>query len=300
MPTRPLPPTARSVRLEDVDRGVKAWFRRVTQPQVNDPLGGKRDVHVTFSSGERWVSAANKSGIRDKDGMLILPVIEISRAGFDMSENMTALGINQPTVQVARLVSEKTGRIKNNDSLRPIGERRLRNGAVYEVFTVPFPISGVMPYKVRIQTQYTQQMNEIIEKLLFNLEFFDVPCFLIELDTDGRSAGIADGKGSTELLPADHQRFSVRPPLDVYYVVGYVDGSINDQGNMQEFTDQERIIELSFSFNVPVALMLDPSGERPAVQRELTAFHVELGGETCHPVDSLEELDIIFGPDGVK
>lgn len=296
----PFPPSVREVRLEDVDRGVKAWFKRVVQAQVDDPGGGKRDVHVTFSSGERWVAAADKQGIRDKDGRLILPVIEISRNGFDMSDNMTALGVNQPTMQIARRISPKTNRLKNLDQSRPISERRLRDGAVYEIYTIPFPINGTMPYRVRIQAQYTQQMNAIVEKLLFNLEFFDVPSFLIELDADHRPAGIPDGRGRSELLPSDHQKFDQRKPPDGYYVVGYLQGNLNDEGNLREFTDQERIIELSFEFKVPVALMVDPSGERPAVQRELTAFHIEMGVEECHHVDSIDELDIIFGPDGVK
>lgn len=299
MPPLVRPAGGRLLRLEDVDRGVKAWFNSIVSGKVSDPAGEKgsrRDVHVTFAAGERWVAAADRQGVRDKDGQLILPVIEVSRQGFSMEDNMTALGANVPTMQIARLVSPKTAQLAAADDIRPISQRRLRSGAVYDIYTIPFPVNGTMPYKVRVQTQYQQQMNELVEKMLYNLEFFDVPSFLIEIDGDPRPQGLPTGLGSTEKLPADHQRFGARHPLSSHYVVGYVDGSLADEGNFDEFTDQERIIQLQFGFKVPVALQLDPEGERPAVQKETTAFRVELEAEECHFVDSSEQLDAIFGP----
>jgi hypothetical protein len=199
-------------------------------------------------------------------------------------------------MQVARLVSPKTSQLANLDLGRPVSQRRLRQGAVYEIWTIPFPTTGVMPYTVKVRAQFQQQINEIVEKIMHNLEFFEVPSFLIELDGDPRPQGIPAGQGSTETLPADRQRFAARHPLTDYYVVGYFDGNIQTQGNLADFTDQERVLEIEFSLNVPVALQLDPEGERPAVQKEQTAFHVELGEEKCTVVDSYEELDVIFGP----
>lgn len=300
MPRDVKPQTARKVRLEDVDRGVKSWFSRVVQSKVTSPDGNRKEVSVVFSAGERWVTSADKQGIRDRDGRLILPAIEISRPGFLMSDNMTALGVNVPTMQVSKLVSPKTAMLSELDLARPVSTRRLRDGAVYDVYTVPFPANGTMPYNVKVQAQYIQQMNEIVEKLVYNLEFFDVPSFVIELDGDHRPTGIPTGQGETELAPADHQRFDIRRPLSEHYVVGYIEGDFGDQSNLAEFTDQERIIEMQFTFKVPVALMLDPEGERPAVQRERTAFTLELGDEKCHFVDDPNMLELIFGPDKPK
>lgn len=300
MPPTVRPQTARLIRLEDVDRGVKSWFKHVASIHVMTPAGVKQDVSVIFTAGERWVAAADRQGIRDKDGRLILPSISISRSGFDMTSNMTALGANVPTMQLARLVSKKTSQLSNMDTLRPISSRRLRDGAVYDIFTVPFPVNGTMPYKVVIQAQYAQHMNDIVEKILAQLEFFDVPSFLIELDGNPRANSIAGGAGSTERSPANHAKFAARHPLTDYYVVAYLDGDLTDEGNITEFTDQERIIELQFSFKVPVALMLDPEGERPAIQKETTAFTVTMGDEECHAVDSIDDLDLIFGPRDIK
>lgn len=296
MPPRVLPRTARTIKIEDIDRGAKRWFTKVADPSVSFPDGGRRKVPVKFSAGERWVTSADRQAMRDKNGQLILPVIHISRGGIDPTKGSSALGANVPRLQIARLVSEKTTQLANLDQSRPISHRRLRDGAVYEIVTVPFPMSGEMNYQVKIQAQSMQQMNEITEKILSKLEFFDVPSFVISLSGDEKMDGISSGDGSTEFLPGDDAPYESRPPLSDYYFVGYLEGDWGDEGNMDDFTDQERIIELKFGFRVPVVLMLDPDGTRPAVQTERTAFNVKMGAEEVNIVDSLADLDKIFGP----
>lgn len=299
MPPRVLPRTARQVRIEDVDRGVKGWFERVVSANVKSPQGELRPVAVTFAAGERWVAAADRRAIRDRDGRLILPVIHIRRTSLDTTNNMTALGANVPSLQISRLIHPKQSQLANADYSRPLSSRRLLGSAVYEVYTVPFPINGVMSYKITLQAQYQTHINEIIEKILSKLEFFDVPSFVIDLTGNGaedRPVGIPSGQGSTELLPGDHAPYESRPPLSDYFVVGYLDGDIGTEGNLDEFTDQERIIQLQFGFRVPVALMVDPEGDRPAVQKQTTAFGIFLGDEEVVVVDNPEDLDKIFGP----
>ena len=150
MPPRILPKTARQVRIEDVDRGVKGWFDKVVAAEVQSPQGELRPVSVTFSSGERWVAAADRKGIRDRDGRLILPIIQITRTSFDATSGMTALGANVPTLQVARLLHQKQSQLSNADYSRALSSKRLRESSVYEVYTIPFPINGVMHYKVKL------------------------------------------------------------------------------------------------------------------------------------------------------
>jgi hypothetical protein len=301
LPPRELPPTARTIRIEDIDRGVKSYFDRQVDASVTSPGGDRRKVPVKLSSGERWVAAADRQGIRDRDGRLILPIIQIRRGPLDLTAGATALGANVPRLQLARLVSEKTSDLANLDQSRPISQRRLRDSAVYDVYTIPFPCSTKVVYKVRIQTQYQHQMNEIIERFVSRLEFFDVPTFVISLVNDNREGPIKLGDGQTELAPTVDSEYSARTPLSDYYVVGYVQGSLNDEGNQEEFTDQERIIQTQLEFHVPAVLMLDPAGSRPAVQRERTAFSVSLLDEEVVVVDNAADADLIFDtPNGAS
>lgn len=283
------------VRLEDVDRGVKRWFERVVDAHVQTPQGDRRAVPVLFAAGERWVAASDRRGIRDRDGRLILPVIQVHRTGFDAVKHGTALGTDVPTITFAQPVSDKTTAYASLDALRPISERRLRGSAVYDILTVPFPRQGGMVFKVTVQAQYQTQLNEIIEKIISRLNFVSVPSFVISLVDDVRPQGARDGQGSTELVNPLEAPFEERAGLRSPYVVGYVDGSVNDDGNLDEFTDQERILQLQFTFRVPTTLLLDPEGTAPAVQRTRTAYTVELGDEQTHFVDRIEDLDLIFG-----
>lgn len=295
MPPREVPEVARTIRIEDIDRGVKSWFDRVLDLHVTSPQGDRRKVPVKFSAGERWVAAADRQGIRDRDGRLILPVIHIRRTSIDPTQGQSALGSNVPRLQVARLVSEETSDLANLDDLRPISDRRLGGSAVYDIYTVPFPASLVAHYKVRCQMQYQTHMNEFIEEMVYQLEFFDVPSFVISLSGETRYEGIPTGEGSTEMAVEPRAIYEERKPLSDYYVVGYLDGPISDDGNMDEFTDQERILQLSFNFQVPVTLMLDPPGEHPAVHVERTAFGVRMGLEEVHVIENREQADRIFG-----
>lgn len=292
--TEKLPPTNRHIGIRAVDGGVKAWFEDVVAAHVTTPQGDRHAVTVKMASGERWVAAADKQGIRDKDGRLILPVIQIRRTGTDPTKG-TALGADVPRMQLSRKVASKTSDLANADYSRPISTRRLRDSAIYDVYTVPLPKRGTLAYTVRIQTQYHTHMNEVIEKIYSCLSSHSVPSFVVNLDGKLPPA-IAQGQGSEELLPAETSPYESRRPMDSYYCVGYIDGNMNDNSNLDEFTDQERIIQLQFGFTVPTALLLDPEGKAPAVQKETTAFNVRLGSEEVHVVSDRAELDRIFGP----
>ena len=112
---------------------------------------------------------------------------------------------------------------------------------------------------------------------------------------EDRPVGISSGQGSTELMPGDHAPYESRPPLNDYFVVGYLDGDIGSDSNVDEFTDNERIIQLQFNFKVPVALMVDVAGDKPAVQKQTTAFGIFLGDEDVVIVDDPADADKIFG-----
>jgi hypothetical protein len=295
MPPQISPVTNRLIRIEDIDGGVKNWFDKVLDLNVTSPQGDRHKVVVKFASGERWVAATDRQGIRDRDGRLILPVIQIIRTGVDPLNNMTALGSNVPKMQLAKLVSKKTSNLANSDSSRPISDRRLRDAAIYDVYSIPFPSNNNLTYKVKVQTQYQTHMNELIEKMLTKLEFFNVPSFIISLSNDTKPHGIKSGDGSSELESEEHSEYDARNPVNDYYVVGYIDGAIGTEGNLEEFTDQERIIQLQFTFKVPSVLMLNPDGERPAVRVERTTFGITDMEEEVIIIENKEQADLIFG-----
>lgn len=294
------PVTFENVRLEDVDRAIRDWFDKTVDSHVLDHEGQRKKVKVIFASGERFVTGRDSRGVRDKDGRLILPIIVLRRTSLDPVNGMLALGANIPKLQISRVVSQRSNILKNAASQRIISQRNLNESTVYEVSTIPFPFTGVARYELIVQAQYVTQMNEILEKILSQLEFFDVPSFVAPLRDSRGGDSIKQGDGSTELIPVEDSQYDQRSVLDKYYVCGYLDGDFGDTGNLDEFTDQERIVKYTSSFKVPVYLLLDPEGKKPASQTELTAARVRVGDEQVCFVDDPLELEVIFGNGSVS
>lgn len=283
----------RNIRIEDIDRSIVSWFDVVVDAHVETPTNDRAKVPVVLSSGERWITAKQNRGIRDKNGKLILPIISIRRTNFNPAEGMSALGVNVPRLQVSKKISSKTNEVKNQIAERPISSRNLLDADVYEITSIPFPFHGLTTYELVIQTQYSQQMNAIIEKICSQLEYFDVPCFVAR--PQGDYDKFVKNENTTEYEASDEAPYESRKPLEGYYFVGFLDPNMDDESNFEEFTDQERIIKYSTTFRVPSYLQLDPEGKIPAIKREKTAFKLKLGDEDACFVDNIEELDIIFG-----
>jgi len=80
-----------SINIEEIDRAVFNLFDKDISFELKyDGVNSK--VPVVFASGERFALTRRKSPIRDKNNALILPIISISRTGFDISPTQGTLG----------------------------------------------------------------------------------------------------------------------------------------------------------------------------------------------------------------
>ena len=80
-----------SINIEEIDRAVFNLFDKEISFELKyDGVNSK--VPVVFASGERFALTRRKSPIRDKNNALILPIISISRTGFDISPTQGTLG----------------------------------------------------------------------------------------------------------------------------------------------------------------------------------------------------------------
>lgn len=270
----------REVTLRTIDQAVHDWFERTVDAHVERPDGKLYRVPAQFSAGERAVSSRERRGIRDQNGVLILPVISIRRTSIEPTPSMSALGTETPVLQIAKRVAGKTNDLMNLNVNRDPQFRAPLKPVVYEVTTIPFPDRSVLTYELQVQAQFIGQMNSILEKMFHELDLNK--SFVAPFDNDGRHPPVG--------VP-----FEKREPLRTGYVVGFMESTSSDQGNFEEFTDQERIVRWSTQFTVPAVLQLDPEGEKPSVQRETTAFGLSFGREQVHLVDDPEEADRIFG-----
>lgn len=267
-----------NITIETVDQCVHDWFNLTVDSRVLAPNGELKKTSVLFSSGERWIAAREKKGVRDKNGVLILPLISIRRTGIEAQPQQQAYGVETPNIVVSKRISPKTNIIQNANYYRQNSQRDVQR-TVYEVTTIPYPDFSVMTYEVQIQAQYIVQMNSILEKMFHELDI--QKSFVMPIDRTRRHPPIG--------VP-----FEQRQPFAGGYLVGLLDASLNSGDNFEEFTDQERIVRYTCGLRVPVALTLDPEGEKPSIQVEKTAFDLQLGSEQARFVDDPVDMEMIF------
>jgi hypothetical protein len=248
------------ITIETVDRAVRDWFNKTVDAAVETATQERAKVEVLFSSGERF--AIKKKGVRDQNGVLILPLISVRRTGMDADPTMQALGTQTGNLTIAKRIDPKTNQLKNNVqrvSSAGIPIYAPGPGAVYEVTTIPFPDRNIFNYELVIQASFTKQMNQIMQKLFRELDIRKT--FVAPIDNDGSHS-------------LNGEELEDRKPFKGGYFVGFFDGSMADASNFEEFTDQERIVRYTTTFRVPANLTLDTEGEKPAIQIQKTAYAV--------------------------
>lgn len=270
------------ITIEDVDQSIFDWFDRIVDVHVEFPTREVRKVPVVFGSGERWSTntAAKERGYRDKNGVLILPIISLRRTSMVRDRSRSALGTETKRLTFSKRIDGKTSLVQNAISARTLPNQASKEKVVYEVTSIPFPDWFITNYEVVVQTQYIKQMNEVIEKVFnsFSLQNQLVaPLAMSRFESD-----------------PDTTEFEDRKLMEGYYFVGIVEGDMSDTGNFEEFTDQERIVRYTFGITVPTYLQLDPQGTRPAIQTQETAFDIRFSDENVCFVDSQTELDTVF------
>lgn len=267
------------VTLASIDEAIHRWFDRTVDAHVSDPRGQRKKVVVSMAAGERWVTAREKRGMRDKNGVLILPLISIRRSAIEPDQSASALGTETGNIQISKKISPKSSQHMNLNAARAPGKGYATKPTIYEVTTIPFPDRSVVTYEVQVQSQYIVQMNSILEKIFHQLDVGK--SFVAPLQNDGRQ-------------PPSGTELEERKPLSGEYVVGFFESTVSDGGNFEEFTDQERIVRFTTQIRVPTVLRLDPEGTKPVIQTQLTSFVMNFGEENVRFFDDEDDADDVF------
>lgn len=115
-----------------------------------------RKVPVVFAGPERWAQVQRDSYLKDKDGMLILPVIVIRRLSPEIN-----LSRHVPKQPETNIVIKKSKRNKLD-----FVDSNNKNRQIYDCYLVPYPRFMIMNYAVIIWTSHFFEMNELQEKYL--------------------------------------------------------------------------------------------------------------------------------------
>jgi len=242
--------------IETIDYALYDW--------VNEKLNifcstneGWRKVPIIWSMAERSYQIKDNKELRNKDNIFTLPVMSIERESLIKDPNMRGVAWSHiprqndakgGTITIARRIQqEKTSNFANADSRRRFNQQTYpfeNKKIVYEIMTIPIPTYVVANYKVTINTEYQQQMNEIFAPFVASTG--QINNFFINRDGH-RFEGFIEGQFSLDNnisnLQEEERKFITTINLKV---LGYIIGS--DKNDPQpKITIRESAAELRFT-----------------------------------------------------
>lgn len=269
-----------TVTIETVDQACLDYFEQRVKPTVEVERGRKK-VPIIFATGERWKLVRDKRGLRDENGVLILPLITLRRVDIDRTPGFGGMTLHQKSITISKIIHGKTPNLQNLLRDRRtsgfLGERK-EDKVIREYLTLPFPDFSQIFYEVTIWTQYQSQMNEILEKIFYKYDWMD-----------------------SFVMPVGDQSLTT-PKGNGYYFVGFRDGNVASKSNIEEFSEDERVIQYTYNFKVPVYLLLDPAEDealaygqtedgKNVVYKKQSAVNIRLKENTGRVEDILDILE---------
>jgi len=251
--------------IETVDQAVFDYFNKKLAITVNDN-GGRKKVPVIYATGERWKLVRDNKEIRDENGTLILPLIAIIRTDIDR-EPAERLGGQE----VKQITISSNVHVKNSNLQQRVFQRK-KNGfpepkrpPTREYLTIPFPDFANLHYQVKIWTQYTGEMNEVLERIFYAYDHMD-----------------------SFVMPVEYE--NKKPKGKSHYFVGYREGNVTPESNSEDFTDQERIIRYTYSIKVPAYFVLDPKDEPLSYGKDDDGKHIYIKKQSANDISLKEQV----------
>ena len=152
-----------SVNLIDIDSSILFYFENVIQPSVDDN-GENVKVPIMYASPERWKAIQRDGFMRDKKRQIITPVVVYKRTSVERDETVPQdkLDANNPNLFYS--FEKKYSRAHRYDNFG------LQQGLLpqKEYYNVMFPDYVNITYEFIIWTTYMEQMNKIVEKVIYS------------------------------------------------------------------------------------------------------------------------------------
>jgi hypothetical protein len=150
-----------SIGLSDLDYSIQYYFQNIIKPKVDD-VGTMRDVPVLYGAPEKWKNIQADGYLRDKQGKILTPLIAFRRTGIAKNKTLgSKVDANNPAIYY-------TQQRKYTPENRYDQFSVLSNSKPIQTF-----VNTVMPdyvdltYEVIVWTDYVEQMNKIVESILY-------------------------------------------------------------------------------------------------------------------------------------
>ena len=148
----------------DIDFAIKWYLENEIQPQV-EQNGEITKIPIIFSNGEKWDSVRRLGYARDEKGKLQSPLIILKRNTLQERDQLKKLDINNPIPGNQIVYKQKYNkRHRYSDDVFPIPTADSATSS--ELFAINIPEYVDIEYDMLIWTDFTTQMNEVIEQIM--------------------------------------------------------------------------------------------------------------------------------------
>ena len=158
-----------SIGVKEIDTAVIKHIRNVMKPKVKEQ-NEIISVPVLYGNEERWKSIKDRGTLRDKNGVIILPMIVIKRTSLSMNPDMPLSFDNDVKGKFVSVVRSSSGWSKNNryDRFAVLTGQK----PVQEFVKTGMPDFVVCSYSVVMMTSFIVQMNDLNNLWVEHLETY--------------------------------------------------------------------------------------------------------------------------------
>tara|TARA_R110000851_G_scaffold107635_4_gene228061 strand:- start:22 stop:1575 length:1554 start_codon:yes stop_codon:yes gene_type:complete len=223
-----------SIGLMDIDATIVYYFNNVIKPKVieNDET---IKVPIMYANPERWASVQKTGYLYDNKKQLIIPLIAFKRSSV---EKDTTMGVDKFNPQEPKLQYTFQKQYTQENRYDKFSVQQGLNAAK-ELYSVAVPDYVKLSYEFVIWTSYTEQMNAIVEQLIYS---------------EGAYWG-------------EEGRFKFRTSID-----SYTDAS-------EVTVNKERIIKTTFSVTMNGYLIPEAFSEVVTTQKKITPKRIFIGDD---------------------
>ncbi len=148
----------------DIDYALKWFLDNEIQPQV-EANGELINVPVIFANGEKWDNVRRLGYLRDEKGMLQSPIIVLKRNSLQERDQLKKLDINRAAAgNVLFYKQPYNKRNRYEDDINPIFNTEPKQSD--EIYTINIPEYIDLDYELLIWTDFTTQMNSLVEQIM--------------------------------------------------------------------------------------------------------------------------------------
>jgi hypothetical protein len=145
----------------DIDSAIMSYIEEIIQPQIIEN-NKTIDVPVFYANGEKWAQFQSRGYMFDDRGKALTPSLSIRRNSMTDRDTLKTLGVNQNP-------SGNNYLYRNKFTLKNQYNRFAVTQGVkpsQEFYISPVPEFIDVSYDILIWTEYTDQMNSIIEQIM--------------------------------------------------------------------------------------------------------------------------------------